>query len=175
MPKPEKETQVAELTEWLKNSQAALLTDYRGLKVKQMTDLRARIRAAGASYLVVKNTLLVRALDAIGAGEIAPLIKGPLAVVFAPGETTEIVRAIAAFRKEHGLPLLRGGLLAGKALTAEQADSLATIPPRERLLAMAVGVIQSPLAGLVTTLQAAAAGFIGTLQAIAEKRADSAA
>jgi large subunit ribosomal protein L10 len=169
MPKPEKEAQVAQLAEQLRGVDAAILTDYRGLKVKQMTELRARIREAGAQYRVVKNSLLARALEGIGAGEVASLVQGPLAVLFA-AEPVEAMRAVEAFRKEHGLPLLRGGLLAGKLLTAQQAESLAVIPPRERLLALALGAFQAPLAGLVATLQATATEFVGTLQAIAEKR-----
>jgi large subunit ribosomal protein L10 len=170
MAKPEKQAKIAELTEQLQHAQTAILTDYRGLKVKQMTELRRRVRATGAHYQVVKNTLLVRALQELGSGEAVPLIKGPLAVVFTPHDPSEVARALAAFRKEHGLPVIRGGLLSGKMLTAEQAQSLATIPPREQLLAMAVGALQAPLTGLVTTLQAVSAGLVGTLQSIAEKR-----
>jgi large subunit ribosomal protein L10 len=170
MARPEKEAKVAELTEQLTGCQAAILTDYRGLKVKEMTDLRTRIREAHASYRVVKNSLLVRALEGMGQTEVVPLVRGPLGVILTSEDPTEVMRAVAAFHKEHGLPVVRGGLMLGRPLSAEAADALATIPPRDRLLAMAVGAFQAPLAGLVTTLQAAGRELVGTLQAAAEKR-----
>jgi large subunit ribosomal protein L10 len=166
---------VAEIIEHFGRCQVALLTDYRGLSVKEMTALRRELQEAGAECRVVKNTLLRRALESIGAPIAEEHLIGPTALVFAADDPGAPAKVIAAFAKRRGVPTMKGGMIEGRVVGPEDAASLATLPGRPQLLAMMAACYQSPVASMVQTLYTLLANFAGTLQAFAEKRASAAA
>ncbi|MGQ9525278.1 MAG: 50S ribosomal protein L10 [Armatimonadota bacterium] len=172
MPNPKKEKVVADLINALRNSSSALLTDYRGLTVAQITDLRRKLREANAEYHVVKNTLFMRALRDVGY-DIGQL-EGPTAVAFTHNDPVGPAKVLIDFMRENKAPTPKGGIVEGRVISAEQVEALSTIPPREVLLAQAVAGIQAPITGLVSCLQGVISNFVLTLQAVADKKAQSA-
>ena len=176
MARPEKEALIKELLEEVQQAAGLLLTDYRGLTVKQMSRLRQALRPQGASYRVVKNTLFRRALEACGQSDLGVLVEGPTAVAFLSGEPSAVVKELLAFAKASGdRPSLKGGLVEGRVLPSAEVAALATLPPREQLLAALLGLLQAPLANLVATLRAGPARLASLLQALAEKKAEAGA
>lgn len=161
------------LAEEIKQSSAAIVTDYRGLTVRQMGTLRQLLRREGCRYRVAKNTLMRRALAAAEAPDLGAMLEGPTAVVFCPSDPLPVARVLAGFIRENRLPVLKGGVLQGKLMTAEQVRELATMPGREVLLAQLVGAVQSPLAGLVGALQGLLRNAMMTVQAYAEQKASA--
>lgn len=172
MPNPKKEKVVADLAEALRNASSALLTDYRGLTVAQISELRRRLREANAEYHVVKNTLFMRALKEVGYD--IGLLEGPTAVAFAHNDPVAPAKVLLEFMRENKVPVPKGGIVEGKVVSAEQVEALSKIPPREVLLAQAVAGIQAPITGLVSCLQGVISNFVLTLQAVADKKAQSA-
>jgi len=166
---------VAQVVELLGRCQVALLTDYRGLTVQEMTALRRQLREAGAEYHVVKNTMLRRALESMGMPLVEEHFVGPTAVVFAAEDPAGPAKVIATFAKRRGIPTVKGGMIEGRIFGAEDTAALATLPSRQQLLAMVAACYQSRAASLVRTLYTLVANFAGTLQALSEKRASAAA
>lgn len=174
MAKTDKEATVAELTAKLRGSYGAIVTDYRGLPVKAMADLRRQLRTAGAQYVVVKNTLMRRAAEEVGWGEMSQALSGPTAVVFTVDDPAAATKMILAFAKLSGLPQVRAAAIAGKLYGSERMQELATLPGREAVLAMFMGALQAPVANLVSTLQAPVAELVATLEAIVKQRESAA-
>lgn len=175
MARPEKEAAVAELTARLQESYGAIVTDYRGLRVKAMADLRRQLRAAGGEYKVVKNTLMKRAAEAAGVAEIAQALSGPTAVLFTAEDPAPATKAMLAFARQTGLPQVRAGLIGGRFYAAERVQELATLPGPEVVLATMMSALQAPVASLIGTLQAPIAELIATLEAIAKQQETAAA
>jgi len=175
MARPEKEAAVAELTAKLKDSYGAIVTDYRGLPVKAMADLRRQLRAAGGDYKVVKNTLMRRAAVEVGIADMAQVLDGPTAVVFTRDDPAAAAKALLAFAKQTGLPQVRGAIIARKLYAGARVQELATLPGREIMLATVVGAIQGPIVALAMTLQGIIGALPATLQALAHKRETTAA
>jgi len=149
------------------------MTDYRGLTVAKLTQLRRQLQEAGADYQVVKNTLLRRALAARGAPDLGPQLEGPTAVAFAGPDLVAPAKVLAAFAKEHKSPTIKGGLVEGRAVDAAGIKELATMPPREVLLSLLLQCWQSPLSSLVGVTQGVVRDFVMTLQAVADARAQA--
>ncbi len=170
MAKPEKEQAVRELVSLLSESQSAIVTDYRGLTVKQLTTLRRRLAEVGAVYHVSKNTLTRRALAEAGKPELGPVLEGPSAIAFTQGDPAEAAKVLAQFARESRILALKGGLLGNAALSQAQVAELATLPSRDVMLGMLVGVVQAPIANLVGSLQSMLGGLVFTLQAIADQK-----
>src|SRR5215472_1321149 len=170
MARPEKVEQVELLTEKLRNARVAVLTDYRGLTVSQLQDLRGRLRAQEIEYRVVKNTLARRAAVEAGHGEFSDLLKGPVAIAFGYGDVGAPARVLGEFTRQTRIRLeIVGGLVEGRVLGGDQARQTADLPTREVLLAQLLGTIQSPAAQLVATIQAPLQQMIGVLEAYKEK------
>jgi large subunit ribosomal protein L10 len=168
--RPEKVEQVELLTEKLKNAKAAVLTDYRGLTVGQLQDLRTRLRAQEVEYRVVKNTLARRAAVEAGHEAFQELLKGPVAIAFGYGELGTPARVLAEFNRQNRLRLeIVGGLIEGRVMRPEQVRQTADLPPREVLLAQLLATLQSPIAQLVATIQAPVQQLVGLLEAYKEK------
>lgn len=187
--------EVEELSQKLRGSQGILLADYRGLKVRQMGELRRRLREAQADMSVVKNALLRLALERLAAARQAgdvqaerppsdrlrvppsavegplaipeQMLEGPTAVIFCGKDVVLAAKAVSAFAREHRLPVLKGGHIEGKAIEAAQALELATLPPRQEIMARLVGLVarQTPAGLLVSSLQAVLGRFVATLSA----------
>ena len=142
MPNAEKISAVKEITDHLQTSSAAVVTEYRGLTVKQITDLR---RALGreTTFAVVKNTLAKRAAAEAGVTISDELLVGPTAIAFVKGDPVEAAKGLRDFAKSHPLLVIKGGLLDGKALSADEVNRIADLESREVLLAKVAGVLKA--------------------------------
>lgn len=172
-PKPHKIEQVEELTRLLDASKGTFLTDYRGLTVAEITDLRRRLQQNGAEYHVVKNTLF-----RIAAGDRAAALDehlhGPVAVAFALEDPAAPAKTILDFIREKRKAEVKVGLLDGKIYDPEGIRLISLLPSRQVLLGEVVGAIQSPLYGIVGTFQSIISQFVFTLQAIEDQKSGSA-
>ena len=173
MPKARKEQkaeQVDLLTEKLKKTKVAVLTDYRGLTVSQIQDLRARLRGGNVEYRVIKNTLARRAAEAAGVPALESELKGPIAIAFGYDDLGLPARLINEFVRTTRLKLeVVGGLVEGRVFDRNQIKQLADLPSREVLLAQLLGTLQSPVAQLVGIMQTPVQQLIGVLNAYKEK------
>ena len=162
-----KQVVVDELAEKLRGSAAFYLTDFTGLNVKSITDLRARLRKAGVEYLLVKNTLAERALQGLDLPDIAEFFRGPTALVIGKQDPLAAAKVVADFAKEHdNRPALKAGIVDRRAVTAEEIGRLAKLPPREQLLAELAGALESPMAQFAFVLQAKLTEMLGLLEAL---------
>ncbi|HEX7299637.1 MAG TPA: 50S ribosomal protein L10 [Solirubrobacteraceae bacterium] len=170
MNKEQKAAAVAEIADQLKESEAVFAVDYRGISVPQAAELRVRLRDADATFRVVKNTLTERAADQAGADSLKALLEGPTALTFVRGDAALAAKAIATFARETDTLAFKGGLLGEEALDPEQIVAISRLPARDVLYAQLVGVVASPVTGLVRGLNALIAGLASQLGQIAEKK-----
>jgi large subunit ribosomal protein L10 len=154
----------------LESADAVFAIDYRGLSVKQAVALRSSLTDAGATFQVAKNTLTERAADKAGADPIKPLLEGPTALTFVNGDVAVAAKALATFRRQHGVLEFKGGALNGEALSVEQIESIARLPALDVLRGQFVGVLASPITGLVRGLGGLIGGLALQLGQIAEQR-----
>jgi len=168
MKRSEKDQLVAELTGKLKGASAVYYTDFTGLNVKRMTELRRRFRRAGVEYVVIKNTLALRAVNDSGlAGE---RLRGPTGLVFGT-DPVAAAKVLSDFARENDQkPEVKGGLLDGRQIGVEQVKALANLPSREQLLAELAGGLQAPLAGFVGAMNGLLYMFAGALDALRTQR-----
>ncbi len=174
MPTPQKETQVANLTERLGRAQLAIVTDYRGLKVKDLRTLRRQLGEHQAELVVAKNTLLTRATNARGFDG-GDLFKGPTAVAFCFSGIVEPAKVLNDFARTSRILRVRGALLDGKPIGAEAVSTIASLPPVDQLRAQVVGTISAPLSSVVGVLNAVLQTFVATIEAKVEQAEASAA
>lgn len=176
MDKNEKEQVVAELTERLRTSETLIVADYRGLTNAEIDALRTRLLEHGARFAVVKNTLTRRAAEAAGADALLALLEGPTAIAFVEsgGDPVAVAKALADAARETKVLALRGGLLEGQAMSGEEVESLAKLPPADVLRAQLVGAIVSPLTTVVALLVAPLRDLVGLIDARIEQLAASA-
>ena len=144
MARPEKTAAVAEIVESFNESAGAVLTEYRGLTVKQLQDLR-RSLGENANYAVVKNTLAKIAATEVGIEGFDDLLTGPTAIAFINGDVVEAAKGLRDFAKDHPLLVIKGGILDGNPLSPEQIDSLAKLESREVLLGKLAGAMKAQL------------------------------
>jgi large subunit ribosomal protein L10 len=170
MNREQKAAAVAEIAEQLKESEAVFAVDYRGISVPQAAELRTRLREADATFRVVKNSLTERAADEVGADTLKALLEGPTALTFVRGDAALAAKAIQTFRRETDKLEFKGGLLGSEAVDTEQLLALARLPARDVLYGQLVGVVASPITGLVRGLNALIAGLAIQLSQIAEKK-----
>jgi large subunit ribosomal protein L10 len=168
MKKPEKDKLVAELKEKLTGAKALYYTDFTGLNVKRMTDLRRRLRKANVEYIVVKNTLALRAVN--DSGLVGTKLKGQTGLVIAK-DAVAAAKVLADFAKENDQrPSVKGGLLEGKALDVAQVKKLASMPSREQMLAELGAGLQAPMAAFVGALSGMFYMMVGALEALKQQR-----
>jgi large subunit ribosomal protein L10 len=153
----------------LESAGAVFAIDYRGLSVKQAVDLRSSLNDADATFQVAKNTLTERAADKAGADAIKALLEGPTALTFVHGDVAVAAKALATFRRQNGVLAFKGGQLGGEALTIDQIESIARLPARDVLFGQFVGLVASPITGVVRGLNAMISGLAIQLGAIAEQ------
>ncbi len=173
--KAQKQDTVATLTGRLQRAPTVYVTDFTGLNVAKVTELRRRLRAAGVEYVVVKNTLARRALDAAAVSALADHLAGPTALVLAGRDPVVAAKVLADFAREHEKPAIKVGLVEGKAVSPDQVKRLATLPPKAELLAQLGGALQAPMAGWVGAMQGLLQMMVGALEALKTTRADGAA
>lgn len=170
MPTAEKEATVEKVSEIFARSKGIFLTDFSGLNVETMTDLRSRLRKASSSYLVVKNRLTAIAADRAGFSGLREYLRGPTGIVFTENDPTPSAKILADFTKQPVPLKIKSGVVEKTLYTGPQVEQLALIPPREVLLTQVVSAIQGPLVGLAMCLNAIPQKLVGTLHALAEKR-----
>jgi large subunit ribosomal protein L10 len=170
--KPEKVVSVTELHEKFARAVSAVLADFRGLTVREITALRQQLREASLELAVVKNTLARLAVQETAFEELSPYLKGPTSITFSYRDTVAPARILSAYVKRQPKLAMRAGLFEGEIVPAEKIAEIADLPSREVLLAQVLAAMQGPLAGFVWTLQGVLSTFIGTLQAIHDKKAE---
>ncbi len=163
--KERKQELVAQYTELLKRSQAIILTDYQGLNVAQMTNLRNQIREANGAYYVTKNTLIMLALEQAGISVPDEWLVGPTAIGFCFEDVPAIAKAVTEFSSESEMLKIKGALLGDRSVGVEKVRALATLPPADVLQAQLVGALAGPMSALVGVLNSALAGLVGVLEA----------
>ena len=171
MKKEQKEHVVEELTARLKAADTLLVADYRGLTMPQIDELRTRLIASGAKFTVTKNTLTRRAAEAAGADALLALLEGPTAIAFieADGDMVAAAKALADSAKETKVLEIRGGVMSGRAMTAAEVESLATLPPAEVLRGQVLGAIVAPLSVFTALLNAPLQNLVGLIDARIEQ------
>ncbi|HET8820867.1 MAG TPA: 50S ribosomal protein L10 [Thermoleophilaceae bacterium] len=162
MNREQKAAAIEEVASQIQESEAVFAVDYRGISVPQAAELRTRLTEAGARFRVVKNTLTERAADQAGAESLKELLEGPTAFTFVVAEGGDVAlaaKALATFRREHDVLAFKGGMMGGDVLTIEQMETLARLPARDVLHGQLVGMIASPITGLVRGLNALISGL----------------
>ena len=168
MKRSEKEQLVTELRDKLVSAQALYYTDFTGLNVKRMTELRRRLKRAGVEYVVIKNTLALRAVNE--SGLVGETLKGPTGLVVGK-DPVAAARILAEFAKEfEDKPSVKGGLLQGKAINNAQLKRMASLPSREQMLADLGAGMQAPMAAFVGALNGLLYMFVGALDALKSQR-----
>lgn len=165
----QKKAVVAEVTEQFKDAQAALVAEYRGLTVAQMTDLRSKARKSDIYLRVVKNTLARRAIQGSEFECMKDQFTGPLALAISK-DPVAVAKMLSEFAKDNDKLKIRAGAMSGKLMSIEQVQALAKLPSREQLLAILVGTMQAPIVKLVRTLNEVPSRFVRTLAAVRDAK-----
>jgi large subunit ribosomal protein L10 len=160
---------IEEIATEIREAEAIIAVDYRGISVRQAGDLRLRLGEAGASFRVVKNTLTERAADQAGNAELKQYLEGPTAFAFVHGDAAPAAKALAGFRRESRLLEFKGGLMGDQALTADDVETIARLPGREALQGQFVGVLAAPVTGLVRGLGGLLSGLAVALGQVQER------
>ena len=174
MARPDKAAAVAELTDKFKGSNAAVLTEYRGLTVAQLKALRSALRG-NADYAVVKNTLTAIAAKDAGLEVLADELKGPSAIAFVTGDPVAAAKSLRDFAKANPALVVKGGVLDGRPLTAADVTKLADLESREVLLAKAAGAMKAKLYQAAYLFTAPASKAVRTVEALRVKQEETAA
>ncbi len=170
MARPDKAAAVAELTDLFRESSAVLLTEYRGLSVSKLKELR-RSLSGTATYAVAKNTLASIAAKEAGVGGITELLVGPIALTFVSGEPPVAAKTLKDFAKANPQLVIKGGVLEGRALSADDVLKLAELESRDVLLAKTAGVLKASLFQAAYVFTAPASKAVRTIEALREKQA----
>lgn len=169
MPSTQKIERVAELRQRIEGSAALLLTEYRGLSVSEITELRASLREGGARFSVIKNTLMRRALETTDAAGLGSLFDGPSAVAFVADDPVAAAKSVTAAAKKFPSLVLKGGFVEGRVLTADEAKALADLESREVMLSRLAGMMKSEMSRAAAAFQAVQSRFLSVLDAYTAK------
>jgi large subunit ribosomal protein L10 len=172
MARPEKVATVEEIKGKLQEARAAVLTEYRGLKVSELADLRASLRAAEAEYKVYKNTLARRAAEEAGLSELISLLEGPTAITFVKGDAVAVAKALRDYSRTNAHLVVKGGILGTRVIEPADVAALADIEPREVLLAKIAGGFQAPLVKAAGLFQAFTRNMAYGIKALIDKRVE---
>jgi len=171
MQKEDKARVVAELTDRLRSADTLIVADYRGLTMPQIDDLRGKLLEHGAKFTVVKNTLTRRAAKDAGADALLTLLEGPSAIAFieADGDMVAVAKALADSARDTKVLAIRGGILAGREISADDVDELSKLPPLEILRGQVIGAVIAPLNQLVALVNAPLQNLYGLIEARIEQ------
>jgi large subunit ribosomal protein L10 len=170
MARKEKELQLQELTEKIKHNNGMVLTEYQGLTVAEISELRAKLRPLKCEYKVVKNTLSRIALKDTGLEEFTGQFSGPTAIAIENGDPVSAAKVLLEFSKGHSKLKLKAGVLGTKVLNEKDLKALAALPSKEVLIAKMLGTMQSPLCGLMNVLQGTTRNMVYVLEAIRKQQ-----
>mgnify|MGYP000981627768 CR=1 FL=1 len=168
----EKQAVVTELKEKLSNTKGAVLANYRGLTVAQDTKLRRKLREAGVEYRVVKNTLTRIAANEVGIDGLDKYLEGPTVIALSANDPVAPAKILSDFIRENKLQALeiKAGLVEGKVIDVAGVKALASLPPREVLIAQLLGTMQAPIAGFVRVLQGNISNLVYALEAVRKQK-----
>lgn len=166
----EKESVVAEVRAKLDASSAVIVTEYRGLSVTALAELRTELRKSGAEYRVYKNTLARFAARDAGLEGLEPLLAGPTAITFIDGDVAAVAKSLKEYAKTNPLLVIKGGSVAGKVISAKDVEVLADLPSREVMLSQLAGLLQSPLVKTAGLLQALPRNMAYGLKALVDQK-----
>ena len=170
MNRTQKEESVATLKEKFAKAPHAFVTEYRGLKVSEMTDLRREVRKTEGEFGVVKNRLAKRGVAGSSMAGLEGFFKGPTAVVWGRSDAAQLAKFLVRFKKDYPLFKIKAGFLDGRLIKEAEIEELAKLPSKEELYAKLLGVLIGPAARLARTLQAIPQKLVGTLDALAKKQ-----
>jgi large subunit ribosomal protein L10 len=170
MNRDQKAVAIAEIATNIDESEAVFAVDYRGITVEQVAELRTKLREADATFKVVKNSLTERAADQVGAETLKAYLTGPTALTFVRGDVALAAKAVADYGKATQLLPFKGGLMGGEELEVDQIRSLSKLPSREVLYGQLVGIVASPIGGLVRSLNALLSGVAIALGQVQQKK-----
>lgn len=170
MNRDQKAVAIAEIASHIDESDAVFAVDYRGITVAQVAELRAKLRESDATFKVVKNSLTERAADQAGAESLKDFLSGPTALTFVRGDAATAAKAVADYARATQLLPFKGGLMDGAPLDVEQIRSLSRLPSRDVLYGQLVGVVASPIGGLVRSLNALLGGLAVALGQVRDKK-----
>jgi large subunit ribosomal protein L10 len=165
MERAEKVEFLAKLNDRFGRAPIAVLTDYRGLKVAELTDLRTALRKVDGEYLVAKNTLTRLAVGETTTAKLADVLKGPTAIAFGFSDAVAIAKTVQAFAKDHAKLVVKAAVLEGEVLTAAAVERLATMPGRDQLRAQFLALLMTPATQLVRVLSAPSRAAVQVLDA----------
>jgi len=166
----EKKQVAGEIKERFERAKSVVIVEYRGLTVSQVTDLRAKLRAANVDFKVLKNTLVKIAADDAGVTGLEPYLEGPTAWAFSMEDPVSAAKVLLDFAKTRDKLIIKGGVIEKKAFAASGVKALADLPPRDVLLAQVLGAMQGPLVGLANVLQGPIRKFGYALEALRESK-----
>jgi large subunit ribosomal protein L10 len=169
-PRPEKVAVVDEVKQRFSSASATILTEYRGLKVGDLSTLRRSLRESGGEYKIYKNTLVRFAVRDLGLDELESLLVGPTAIAFVDGDAVGVAKALRDYARTNPNLIVKGGVLGGSVLSAKDTAALADIPPREVLLARFAGLLAAPMQQFAGLLQALPRNFAYGLKALIEQQ-----
>ncbi|MBN1621474.1 MAG: 50S ribosomal protein L10 [Endomicrobiales bacterium] len=170
MPSKVKISQVQELTDKFKNNKALVLTEYHGLTVSEISELKSKLRSHNCDYKVVKNTLTRRALKDLGLEEFSKHFSGPVAVAFEKGDPVDATKVLVDFSKEHNNLKLKAGMLGDKIISLQEIKSIASLPKREVLLAHILGTMQAPISGFANVLAGVIRNLLNVMNEIKKQK-----
>lgn len=170
MARPEKVAAVEEIKEKLSSARAAVLTEYRGLKVGELAALRASLRGADAEYKIFKNSLARRAAEEAGFTELVSLLEGPTAITFVQGDAVAVAKALRDYSRTNPTLVVKGGMLGARIIAPEDVSALAEVEPRDVLLAKIAGGFQAPLTKAAGLFQAFTRNMAYGVKALIDQR-----
>ncbi len=165
-----KQAIVNELANKMTNSASGVLLDYKGINVANDTALRAELRTAGVEYTVIKNTLALLAARKAGLDDLEPVLKGTTALAVHPTDAVLCAKKMTDYAKKNPKFVVKAGFVDGQVITADGVKKLASLPPREVLIAQVLGTMLAPVSGLASVLNATIQGLAIALNQIAEKK-----
>lgn len=168
--KKAKEKMLEEVTAELKKAELVIISDYRGLNVKAINDLRGKLRNEQCRYKITKNTMNRLACRQAGVESLEPLFEGPTAIAYSSADPVAAAKVFNEFAKENEALVVKGGLLSGQVLDAAGVKALGDIPPREVLLAQVVGGFQAPIAGLAGVLSGTLRSLVYAVDAVRQHK-----
>ena len=169
----DKEQILSDYTEGLARAPHAFLLGYQGITVPQVTELRNRVRQSGGEYVVVKNTIALRAIDSQALAQLKEHFTGPTAVVFSLTDPVAVAKALTDYAKDVPAIKLKAGLVEGRAIAADQIKDIASLPSREELIANLLFLVQSPITRFVRVLAAVPQSFVMVLDQVRKKKEEN--
>ncbi len=166
----QKKAIVEAMAEKLKSSCAGVVVSYQGINVEDDTKLRKELRESDVEYVVIKNTLLKRAAEKAGLEEISPVLVGSTAIAISKEDYVAASKILCKFAKDHDFFKVKSGFIDGNVIDSAEIKRLSDLPPREVLIAQALGGLNSPIQGFATVLNATLKGLVVALDAIAQKK-----